>query len=243
MGLSGRHALVGGGGVVAYGHWGPPVLAFPSEQGHCRQYEDFGMIDAVADLLEAGRVKLYCVDSYDSASWADGSLPLEERARRHAIYERWILDDVVPYVAHDCGGQAQLLATGPSFGAYHAANVALRHAHVFPVALCHSGVYDVTALGWGERGDAVYFNNPADYVANLHGDHLDWLRSRVSLRLVVGRGQWEDSTGALESTRRFAAQLAGKGIPHVLDVWGPEWPHDWPSWRAQLAHHLPELLP
>lgn len=241
--MSGRHAVVGGGGVVAYGHWGPPVLAFPSEQGNCRQYEDFGMIDAVADLLAAGRVKVYCVDSYDAWSWADGSLPLEERARRHAVYERWILDDVVPYVAHDCDGARELLVTGPSFGAYHAANFALKHAHVFPVALCHSGVYDVAPLGWGERGDAVYFNNPLDYVANLEGDHLDWLRSRVTLRLIVGRGQWEDSTGALESTHRFAALLASKGIPHVLDVWGPEWPHDWHSWRAQLAHHLPGLLP
>jgi esterase/lipase superfamily enzyme len=60
----------------------------------------------VGELLAAGRVKLYCVDSYDSSRW---------------------------------------------------------HA-------------------WGERGDAAYFNNPMDDVA-----------------------------------------------------------HDWPSWRAQFAHHLPRF--
>ena len=59
--------------------------------------------------------------------------------------------------------------------------------------------------GGGERGEAVYFNNPMDYVANTNGDHLDWLRSRASLLLVCGQGQWEDTTGALDSTRRFAA--------------------------------------
>ena len=242
MALNRRHLVMGGGNVLAYGHWGRPVLAFPSEQGPCWQYEERGMVDAVAGLLEAGRMKLYCVDSYDGSSWHDGSIPLEERARRHGTYERWILDGVVPFISSDSGGGDEIVVTGPSFGAYHAANFALKHAHVFSLAICQSGVYDVSVVGWGERGDAVYFNNPADYVSHLHGGHLDWLRGQVNLLLLVGRGQWEDTTGALESTQRFAGQLAEKGIRHELDVWGHEWPHDWPSWRAQLAHHLPRFV-
>ncbi len=240
--MTGRHVELGGGNVMAYGHWGRPLVAFPSEQGHCLQYEERGMIDAVGDLLEAGRVKIYCVDSYDGASWQDHSLPLEERAQRHGAYERWLVDDVVPFVRADCAGAEEILLTGPSFGAYHAANLALRRADLFPVAICQSGVYDVSRVGWGEQGDAVYFNNPMDYVTHLHGDHLDWLRGRVRLLLTVGRGSWEDTTGALESTHRFAALLDEKGISHELDVWGLEWPHDWPSWRAQLVHHLPRFV-
>jgi esterase/lipase superfamily enzyme len=233
-----RHLTLGGGNVLAYGHWGRPLLAFPSEQGPCWQFEERGMVDALAGLLDAGRVKLYCVDSYDSGSWHDGSLPLEERARRHSVYERWILDDVVPFIRDDAGGALEIAVTGPSFGAYHAANFALKHAHVFPLAICQSGVYDVSVVGWGERGDAVYFNNPMDYVGHLQGTHLDWLRRQVSLVLLCGQGQWEDTTGALESTKAFAGLLSEKGIRHELDLWGHEWPHDWPSWRSQLAHHL-----
>ena len=108
-------------------------------------------------------------------------------------------------------------------------------------SLCFSGIYDASGLGWGEHGDAFYFNNPGSYVPGLGGDHLEWLRSRVSLLLVVGRGMWEDTTGALEQTQRFAAQLAEKGIRHELDVWGHDTPHDWPAWRAQIAHHLPRF--
>ncbi|MDP9209563.1 MAG: esterase, partial [Actinomycetota bacterium] len=26
------------------------------------------------------------------------------------------------------------------------------------------------------------------------------------------------------------------------DLWGHDVPHDWPSWRAQLAHHLPRFV-
>jgi len=235
-----RHVTLDGGNVLAYGHWGRPVLAFPSEQGPCWQYEERGMVDAVGWLLEAGRLKLYCVDSFDAQSWHAQELPLEERARRHGVYENWILDRVVPFIVEDCG-RREILLTGVSFGAYHSANFTLKRADLFPIAICQSGVYDVSVVGWGERGDAVYFNNPADYVTHLEGDHLEWLRSRVSLLLTVGSGQWEDTTGALESTRRFAGLLAEKGLRHELDVWGPEFPHDWPSWREQLAHHLPRF--
>jgi esterase/lipase superfamily enzyme len=239
--MSGRFVELGGGALKAYGHFGRPLLVFPSQQGGPNQYEDFGMVDAVRDLLEAGRVKLYCVDSYDSASWHTGELPLEERARRHATYEQWIVEDVAPWIRTDSGGESEIAVTGVSFGAYHAANFALRRADLFPLAICQSGVYDVSVVGWGERADSVYFNNPMDYVPHLHGDHLEWLRSRVSLLLLVGRGQWEDTTGALDSTHRFASMLGEKGIRHELEVWGHEWPHDWPSWRAQLASVLPRF--
>jgi esterase/lipase superfamily enzyme len=122
-------------------------------------------------------------------------------------------------------------------------NTALRHAHVFPLAIGLSGNYDpATWHAWGEPGEVTYFNNPMAYVANLHGDHLDWLRGQLSLLLVVGQGAWEvDPTGALPSTRAFASLLAQKGIRHELDVWGYDVPHDWPSWRAQLRHHLPRF--
>jgi esterase/lipase superfamily enzyme len=124
-------------------------------------------------------------------------------------------------------------------GAYHAANFALRRADLFPQALCLSGNYDPSTWhGWGEQGDALYFQNPTAYVANLGGDHLQWLRHHVHLTLVCGQGMWEDTTGAQASTRRLAGLLAEKDIPHELDVWGHDVAHDWPWWRRQLTHHL-----
>ena len=230
------------GTVAAYGHWGRPVLAFPTEGGSAWEYAEHGMVGAVEDLIEAGRVKLYCVDSFDAGSWSAQDLPLEERARRHAIYESWILDAVVPHIRADSGDSGEIMTTGCSLGAFHSLNFAFKRADVFPLGLCLSGNYDPsTWRTWGERGDAAYYNNPVDYVANLHGDHLDWLRSRLSLVLVCGQGQWEDTTGSLDSTRRMADLLSAKGVRHELDLWGHDVPHDWPSWRAQFAHHLPRF--
>jgi esterase/lipase superfamily enzyme len=230
------------GTVVRYGHWGRPLLVFPTEGHGAWEFEQQGMTGAVAGLIDAGRLKVYCVDGFDRASWSDRGIPLEERARRHERYEAWILGQVVPWIHQDCQDAVEVTTFGCSLGAYHAANFALKRADLFPLALCLSGHYDPASWhAWGERGVAAYFSNPTDYVPNLNGNHLNWLRDRVSLLLVCGQGQWEDTTGSLDSTRRFAGLLADKGIRHELDLWGYDVPHDWPSWRAQLAHHMPRF--
>jgi esterase/lipase superfamily enzyme len=188
--------------VNVYGHWGRPLLALPSQEGAPWDWEANGMVDAVGPLLEAGRVKLYCVSSHDSGSWHRHDLSLEQRARAHGPYEHWIVERVAPWIQSETNTH-EIIVSGCSFGAYHAANF---------------------------------------YVANLAGDHLAWLRGQANLVLVCGQGQWEDTTGSLDSTKRFAGLLSEKGIRHELDLWGHDVPHDWPSWQAQIAHHLPRFV-
>ena len=125
---------------------------------------------------------------------------------------------------------------------FHAVLMALRYPHLFGRDIGFSGNYDTwTWRPWGTADDDTYFANPMDFVPNTHGPHLDYLRSRLHLTLVVGSGSWEDSTGANESTRRLDGHLADKQIRHEAHVWGPEWPHDWSSWRTQTALYLPAL--
>ena len=110
------------------------------------------------------------------------------------------------YVEHD-SGQREAIATGCSMGAFHALLLGLTRADLFPVAICQSGSYDPSRWNaWGERGDASYFANPTDFVPHLHGDHLDWLRSRASILLVVGEGPWEvHPTESLPQAGRWPA--------------------------------------
>jgi esterase/lipase superfamily enzyme len=239
--LNRRELRAGERPVLAYGHWGRPLIVFPAEAGHPTDWEQNGMIDAIADVIVAGRVKVYAVDSFDDWTWSDHDVSIEERARRHGAYEHWIVDHVVPLVRGETG-DAEIVLAGCSMGAFHAANFALKRADLFPLAVCMSGVYDVMHVNaWGERGDATYFNNPTDYVANAGGDHLEWLRRQANLLLVVGQGMWEDTTGARSSTLRFGDLLREKGLRYELDVWGHDVAHDWPAWRAQIAHHLPRF--
>ncbi|HYI19836.1 MAG TPA: alpha/beta hydrolase-fold protein, partial [Solirubrobacteraceae bacterium] len=158
--VSGRHAelwsdaIGANGSVVAYGHYGRPVLAFPAERGNAWEYGDRGVVGALDELLAGGRMKLYCVDSFDGGSWSNASIPLEDRARQHGRYEAWILDQVVPWIDAGCGGAQEIATVGVSLGAYHAVNFALKRADLFPLALGLSGNYDpATWDAWGERGE------------------------------------------------------------------------------------------
>ena len=230
--------------VVRYGTWGRPVLLFPSEAGRARDAEGNGMLDAVRPLVDAGRMSLFSVDSLDGWSWSDTDVPTEERARRSGAYTAWLSEAVLPWVVDECGGGQEVVTVGVSLGAYHAVHLTLQRADVAPLAIGLSGNYDPSTWnGWGELGDATYFANPTAYVANMEGDHLDWVRSRVSILLVVGQGAFEESpTRSLSATRAFADLLRRKGIRHELDVWGHDSAHDWPWWQRQLAHHLPRFV-
>ncbi|MGI8458571.1 MAG: esterase family protein [Propionibacteriaceae bacterium] len=229
--------------VIRYGHFGRPVIAFPSERGRAWDYENNGMVSAIAPLIDAGRVKLYCLDSADDLSWSDQWIPLEERARRHQAYADWVTGAVCDWIGQDSPGATDAVVTGCSMGAYHALQLALTRADLFPVAICQSGNYDPAQWhAWGARGEAAYFTNPTDYLPQLSGDHLQWLRTHVHVVLTVGQGPWEvHPTSSLPEAYRMAGLLAERQLSHELDVWGPDSAHDWPWWQRQIAHHLPRF--
>jgi esterase/lipase superfamily enzyme len=81
----------------------------------------------------------------------------------------------------------------------------------------------------------VYFNSPVQYLPNME-DHglLTQIRRSNHIHIVTGQGDWENP----DASRRFSAILHAKGIDHELDVWGPDMPHDWPTWRKMLPYYL-----
>ncbi len=228
--------------IVVHGHYGRPVLAFPSEAGSPHDFVANGLLDSVRGAVDEGRIKVFCVPSHDAQSWSANDLPIQDRARAHHRYEDWIIWHVAPFIRANCGGREDIATFGTSLGAFHAVLFALRHPHIFPRALGLSGNYNPSSWrSWGEEGEDSYDLNPIQFLSGLDGAHLDYLRSQLFLTLVVGSGSWEDSTGANPSTRELAHLLGVKQIPHEMHVWGTQWPHDWPSWRAQAAIYLAGL--
>ncbi|HEV8063782.1 MAG TPA: hypothetical protein VGP46_03070, partial [Acidimicrobiales bacterium] len=51
--------------LIAYGHFGRPVLALASDSGRAEDFENNGLLGAVASLVEDGKVKIYCIDSFE----------------------------------------------------------------------------------------------------------------------------------------------------------------------------------
>ena len=220
--------------MLIFGHDGLPAVVFPTSQGRFFEFEDRGMVDAVRDKIEGGRLQLFCVDSVDAESWYNLELHPHYRLARHVAYENYILQEVLPLVRR-CNPKPKLASIGCSFGGYHAVNIALKHPHLFSGCLSMSGVFDLNGLGFlrGYYDEECYFNLPLDYLPNLT-EHaiLDRMKhNNYVLATGVHDECWNDN-------ERLAAIMRGKHIPVRLDVWGNNTGHDWPWWQRMAQAYL-----
>ena len=220
-----------------YGHFGPPLLVFPSAAGFAHEWSAHGMVEALAPLLEGGKLKLYCTESNVAEAWTRKEQPPEHRIRRHQAFEAYVVDELVPWIRQDCRSAGiRIGAAGCSLGAYYAANFALKHPEIFHYALCMSGRYEMRHFTGGFSNGDVYFNNPLAYAPNLEGAVLEQVRRNTHLTLVCGQGAWEE--GCIEETQALADVLDRKGVSNWRDIWGRDSAHQWPWWKRQAVYHL-----
>lgn len=221
-----------------YGSDGRPLLAFPPQDGRYFDFEGFGMVEACAAPIEAGRVRIVAVDGVDRQSWTNQAVHPAERARRHEAYDRYLVDEVVPFVRERTGWE-RAWATGASMGAYHAANLLFRHPDAIDGLVAMSGLYRLRDFVGDHLDGAVYFNSPLDYLPNLEDPwYLERLRG-AKIAFVVGQGAWEEPM--IEDARAMERVLAAKAIPAIVDFWGHDVDHDWPWWRKMLPHYLERM--
>lgn len=219
-----------------HGDFGAPVLVFPSAAGMAHEWEAQGMVEALAPLVGGRKVKLYCVESNVSEAWTKKDLDPAWRIGRHMAYERFVLEELVPFIREDCHTpDIPLAVTGTSLGAFFAANFAFKHPETFRYALCMSGRYDIREFNPLQSVD-VYFNNPLAYLGGVEGEMLDRVRKFTHLDLICGRGPWED--GNWQDTQRLSEMCTRKGISNRLDLWGKDVDHDWGWWRRQAKMYL-----
>ena len=225
--------------LKVYGHAGKPVVVFPCQGGRFFEYEDFGMVEACRSFIEAGAVTFFTVDGVDGQSWTNREAHPADRARRHNDYDRYVVEEVAPFIRTLRPQASGALATGCSMGAYHSANFFFRHPDVFDALVALSGLYQLRDFVGDYLDDNVYFNSPLLYLPGL-SDPWYLERYRKSRIVVcVGQGAWEDEM--LADTRALQAILASKEIPAWIDYWGHDVNHDWPWWRRQMPHFLANL--
>ena len=200
-------------GVAVFGHWGLPLLAFPTSHGDEWEIHRHGLIDAIGEFIDGGRVKVFCVGSNNHESFLNNAAHPLHRSWRQRVFDEYIRDEVVPFIYASCQTPGIPISTmGASLGGYHAANTLFRYPHMIKRCYALSGVYDL------KRFDP-------------------WLLGQLAtceIRLVTGSGPWEESRFSYE----MSGVLARKGIRHHLDDWGPRGGHDWPYWTEQMRAYL-----
>jgi esterase/lipase superfamily enzyme len=215
-----------------WGHFGTPVLLYPTAGGDAEECERMHLIAALEPLLTAGAIKVYACDS------VAGRVLMKQPERfgeAQTRFDRFVYDEFVPWIRHDCQSpDIGIVTAGASIGAYNAVAAVCRHPDVFTHAIGMSGTYDLTKWVKTPMSTDFYLSSPIHYLRAL-GDspQLTALRSRF-ITLATGNGRWEDAG----ESWRMAQILGAKGIPNRVDEWGPSFDHDWSTWRTMLPRYL-----
>jgi esterase/lipase superfamily enzyme len=221
--------------IASYGHYGFALLLVPTAAADYLEYERFQMMEHLAPYVESGKVKIFSINSINNQSWLNKQMEGAHKAIRQNQWNEYVFNEVVPFIKSKTSWDTPIIVSGASFGALHSMNLFLKRPDLINGVIAMSGVYNLMEYTDGHYDEQVYYNSPAHYMPNLSDAwYFDHIRRSRNIHLFSGEGPYE----APYAAREFADVLYNKGITYELDIWGPEWKHDWPTWRAVLPHYL-----
>lgn len=226
--------------LVAYGHYGPPVLMLPTAAADFLEYERFQLIASLSWFLEHGKVKLYSVDSVNQLGLLNNHASPEEKIGWLERYDAYLVDEVLSLIRNDSGDEVKPMLFGISLGSSLAAITFFKHPDLFNGVMLVSGSYDLRGFFGGFYSQGLYFNNPVDFLGGMSEGHdLNVLRHGGKRILIfTGQGEFE----APNRAQNLSTILSAKGIPHQLDVWDHKVTHDWPWWRKVVPEYFGRLF-
>lgn len=221
-----------------FGRSGTRVLAFPPRIGKFSDYEEKGVIEAMERRIARGMIQVFCFDSVDDESFYAVSRSPRERIERHMQYERFLLDELIPFT-HRINPNPSLAAFGCSLGAYHAMNLVFRHPSRFQRLIAFSGRYDLTTsppdfwnLFDGHYDQDIFENTPSHFLPQLtESERIEKIR-KIDITLTIG-----DEDPFLENNLEISRTMRSKAIAHQLHIWSGR-AHRFRYWRRMAALYL-----
>lgn len=216
---------------LEFGHAGARIIAFPTSGGSFHEWEDRGLVDALREPLERGWFHLFTVSCVDRESWYARWKHPGGRVWRQEEYDRYIADELLPFTQWK-NPHPYVIATGASFGGYHALDFGLRHPDRVNRILAMSSLVDIRRFADGFHNETLYSHSPLEFIPGEH-DHprLETLRNQ-DIIMAVGRGD-----GLVHSNRELSSKLWEKGIGNALREWDG-FAHDWPIWQRMLPMYI-----
>jgi esterase/lipase superfamily enzyme len=154
--------------IASYGHFGFALLLIPTAAADYLEYERFNLIETLQPMIDAGKLKVFSINSINTESWMNDSMLPEHKAIRQNQFNDYVFNEVIPYIKTHSSNDTMVFTCGASFGALHAMNLFLKRPDMINGVISMSGVYDLTEYTKGYWDDQVYFNSPQHYVPNLN---------------------------------------------------------------------------
>ena len=208
------------------------------------------MPEAVASLLHAGKVQLFCADSIDGESLLAGNSAPRRRAEMQEKYFLYLTTELAPRIlaltadepkaeadekAAKTASTPVLWCAGVDTGAYQAVNCRLRRPELFAGAIGLSGLYDMSRFMGSEADDLILRNSPLNALAEtgIYNAAAFAKAEENSLLLCAGQGAYEDDARA--DTKALQAALEAAVFPCHVELWGNDVSHDWYWWGKELG--------
>ena len=223
-----------------YGHGGKPVLMFPTSNARFYQYEDFGLINALSDLIEKGKIQVFTADSIDPETlYSNGDA--KERIAKYERYLSYVVEELVPEIYAMSGKKQGIMVSGCSMGGYHAAMLFFRYPESFDSIISMSGVYTVRDFFGGYDGEDLRAICPAEFIADITVEDARHKHiTEGNAVLVCGSGAYEDRM--LVDMELIRKPIEKNKLPVMIDIWGKDVYHDWPWWHKQMPHFLNKMF-
>ena len=219
-----------------YGESGRGVLVFPSQDQRFYEWEDNGMIEVLAPMIEAGEFHLICCDSIDAETWSRTSGDYNERITLHEKWFNYITDELIPTINNG----KKLLVTGCSMGGYHAGNFFFRRPELFDGIISLSGLFHADYFFPNYQNKLIYLNSPLDFLNDLSERNLKiGLYQNKTMIFCCGQGNYERVTGS--STNRLKDVLEKFKLNAWFDIWGKDVSHDFYWWRRQAKYFFEKI--
>lgn len=217
---------------IYYKEWSA-VLALPARGGRFYDWENNGMPEAVASLLHAGKVQLFCADSIDGESLLAGNSAPRRRAEMQEKYFLYLTTELAPRILALTADEPK--AEADEKAAKAASTPVLWCAGVDTGAIGLSGLYDMSRFMGSEADDLILRNSPLNALAEtgIYNTAALAKAEENSLLLCAGQGAYEDD--ACADTKALQAALEAAVLPCHVELWGNDVSHDWYWWGKELG--------
>src|SRR5215471_11976087 len=105
--------------MAMYGHYGLALLMIPTAAADYLEYERFHLIESIAPFIEAGRVKVFSINSINKESWLNDSMEPRSKSIRHQQFNYYVFQEVIPFIRQYTSLETPIIISGASFGALH----------------------------------------------------------------------------------------------------------------------------
>jgi len=83
--------------IAVYGHYGFSLLMVPTAAADYLEYERFELIDQLKPFLDAGKLKIFSINSINTESWMNKEMEGAHKAIRQNQFNEYVFNEVIPF--------------------------------------------------------------------------------------------------------------------------------------------------